>query len=98
LDLKSVLGLPCDNDTVWMETYRSIAKRLDTNNHSNKNKNGNGNSIAGTDFVMESVNQVNCSDRSLISAIQGRIKAIVGPRHFLIFCRAKKMKAHLSSF
>jgi hypothetical protein len=57
MNLKEVLGLPCDNDTVWMETYRSIAKRLDTNNDSNKNKNG-GKDIAGTDFVMESVNQV----------------------------------------
>jgi hypothetical protein len=48
--LESAMKLPCDNDTVWMESHRLLAKRL--NNKSQRNAN------VGTEFILESANQV----------------------------------------
>ena len=50
LKLKSVLELPCDNDTVWMDTFRRVAKRLNSKTQKNE--------VIGTEFVLETANKV----------------------------------------
>ena len=49
--MKSVMELPCNNDTVWMDTFRRIAKRLNSKTQKNE--------MVGTEFILESANQVN---------------------------------------